>query len=911
MKQRLNLVLGFFDFLSRLAIRHPTRVLLLVALATLAASPGIGRLKLRTDGQALLSPTAPEVQFDQSIRARFGIEDQIVVLIHSPSLDGIFNPGTLQRVRDLTAAFGRMRGNTPGQITSLATEPSFRYHPGTWTALGLLEPPLKSQAEIEQLRGDLRRIQIYDGTLVSAAGDSTVILIGVPPRVDRVALYRSVLDTINSLPAGPEIVRVTGAPVAESLLGLHILQDLGVPQALLGVKGQAKTEEPNSRPPGNFGELCRLLARRVGLVPLAVLVMMLVLFFSFRNVLAMLVPLPGVVATLLLVFGLMGWLGVPVYLTTAVMPVLLAATGVANDIYLFSYYFTSLREQRALPHINLLEETFSRMTAPVVGTSLTAAVGFLSFGFSPLAPVRAFGLCTAAGVLFGLLCSFTVVPALLALAKPAWFIPPAPRRTQAQALPFSIWFGRLADVTIRRRWWVAAVMFSITALTPLGLRHLVVQDSWIDGFAPDSEFRGAARQVNEEFFGMHLLFVSFDAPEVLTGSAPATALSRGTLSLPGDWLASPSLVEGSSITLSVFDPAQAASSNAQPTAIWTSGVFAPGRVGNQFVLRLLTGTMSTNFWQELAKAGQANFKIAAHSHFRPEIIQATADLGAFIRERRRYAVGGVLSPSDFIATTGFMVRPDDPEARRLPRTPDQVKTLWDFYRTARGEHRLRELVDTNYWQSLTRVFLKDANFGDTARLMSDIRAYEQKVLAPQGIKLGFAGDVALSQSLIRGIVTTQVQSLFWSVAGIFVVTALLGGSWRWGLYCVLPSALAVLIKFAIMGWVGINLGVATSMFAAMTLGIGVSCAIQLLESYDHELAKGSDPPGAIARAVALTGPPALINTAAISLGFSVLMLSQVPANSRLGLLVVLGLVECLIASLALLPLLLSRWPLKR
>ena len=97
---------------------------------------------------------------------------------------------------------------------------------------------------------------------------------------------------------------------------------------------------------------------------------------------------------------------------------------------------------------------------------------------------------------------------------------------------------------------------------------------------------------------------------------------------------------------------------------------------------------------------------------------------------------------------------------------------------------------------------------DTARLLSEVRTYEREHLAPKGIKLGFAGDVAVSQSLISGIVATQLQSLGWSLAGIYLVTAVLGGSWRWGVYCLLPSALAVLIKFAVMGWLGIPLGVA-------------------------------------------------------------------------------------------------------
>jgi predicted RND superfamily exporter protein len=101
------------------------------------------------------------------------------------------------------------------------------------------------------------------------------------------------------------------------------------------------------------------------------------------------------------------------------------------------------------------------------------------------------------------------------------------------------------------------------------------------------------------------------------------------------------------------------------------------------------------------------------------------------------------------------------------------------------------------------------------------------------------------------------------------------------------------------------------MFAAMTLGIGVNCAIQLLESYRHACLDGMPPPDATNRAMTLTGPPALVNTLAVSLGFGVLMLSQVPANARLGLLVVVGLVSCLVMSLLLLPVLLHWWPIRK
>ena len=901
-----KLVVTFFISLAHYSIRHPQRVLIIAALITLAASPGVRWLKLRTDGHALVSPNAPEVLYDRTIRDQFGIQDNIVVLVRSGDTNGIFNPVTLQLVRDLTAEFARLPGIDPVAVVSLATEPSFRFRPGTYVNQRLLELALTNKAELDQLREDLRQIELYNGTLVSTDGKSTVILVGIPNGADRSQAYSAVRRIIAAHKGAQDEIAVTGAPVAESLLGTQILEDLGVPKALLGTSVQGNAEW---KWPSNLHELRLFAARRIGLVPMAALMMMLIFLLCFRNVLAALLPLPGVAATMLFVFGLMGWCGVPIYLTTAVMPVLLTVISVTNDIYLFSRYFNLLREKPGVSHVDLIEETFDRLVRPVACTSLTAAIGFLSFGLSPLAPVRAFGLFTGVGALFGLFFSLTVVPALLVLVNPAWLINRRWNAENIAASPLATGFTRLGPFVVGQQRWVVALALLLTALTPLGLRRLVVQDSWTDGFDPESKFRRVTRQVNESFFGMHQLFVSFAASGMLSGEVDVSNVNSGFIMLPENLVTDPALIEGSAIELLFSRKSPESSVDHQSQLVSRSHIEKAFRRGDNVFAYVPRSGWPSNFWEESRQGGRLRFEIVEQSHLRPELIQAVSDMASFIREKRQYAVGGVLGPADYLLTTRFMLRYSDPQARRMPDSAAELKLLWKDYSAALGPRRLHQIVDTNYWQSLTTVFLKDANFVDTASLMRDIRDYEREHLAPKGIKVGFAGDVAVSQSLIRGIVTTQMQSLIWSLAGIFLVTALFGGSWRWGFYCLLPSLLAIMIKFAVMGWAGIPLGVATSMFAAMTLGIGVNCAIHLLEGYRQSRTRGASESEALSVSLRQTGPPALINTLAMSLGFGVLMLSQVPANARLGLLLVLGLVNCFVASLLLLPVLLHCWPL--
>jgi predicted RND superfamily exporter protein len=899
-------VVGCFSSLARYAILYPRRTCIIAFLLALVVAPGSLRLKLRTDGHALVSTSAPEVIYDRTIRDQFGIQDNIVVLVRSDHADGIFNPGTLQLVRDLTAEFVRLPGINPVAVVSLATEPSFRFRPGTYVNQRLLEPALTNKAELDQLRDDLRQIELYNGTLVSTDGKSTVILVGIPNGADRSQAYGAVRRIIAARKGAQDEIAVTGAPVAESLLGTQILEDLGVPQALLGASMQGNAEW---KWPSSLHELRLFAAHHIGLVPMAALMMMLIFLLCFRNMLAALLPLPGVAATMLFVFGLMGWCGVPIYLTTAVMPVLLTVISVTNDIYLFSRYLSLLRERPGADHVELVAETFDRLVGPVACTSLTAVIGFLSFGLSPLTPVRAFGVFTGVGALFGLIFSLTVIPALLVLVNPAWL---RSRRSQKKACSglLGAWFARAGQTVVRRRWWVLGCAVAVTALTPLGLRKLVVQDSWINGFDPAGEFRRVTQMVNDKFFGMHLLFVSAEAPRTLAGEVAASAVNPGQIILPEDELEDLSLIEGGSITLSIPAGASRGDFANHALTVWRSHIESSFRRDKRIFARIARQDSPGSFWEQLRTAGKARFEIVMQSHTSPEVVSNLAELASFLREKRQYAVGGVIGPADYLLTTRFILRPSDPQARRMPGEAAEIKLLWQYYGIALGSQRLHQVVDTNYWCSLTTVFLKDANFVDTAKLMSDIREYEREHLAPKGIKVGFAGDVAVSQSLIRGIVTTQMQSLIWSLAGIFLVTALFGGSWRWGFFCLLPSLLAIIIKFAVMGWLGIPLGVATSMFAAMTLGIGVNCAIHLLEGCRQARAAGATPTEALSRSLEWTGPPALINTLAMTLGFGVLMLSQVPANARLGLLLVLGLVNCFIASLLLLPVLLHWWPLE-
>ena len=891
--------------LYRYSIRHPRRVVAAAVLITLAIAPGSMRLQLRTDGHALVPTNAPEVLYDRSIRDEFQTEDQIVVLICSDHPEGVFNPHTIELIEELTNRFCQVEDVREVDLFSLATERSDRLKPGTLRIRRFFDPLPSTQQELDQLRDDLREIELYTGTLISYDGQATSIFVGVPPGTDRVQLHRTLQDIVASLGPIPDEIHVIGAPVAEALLGTHILEDLGVPRALLGERVAGSGDADAWRMPRSLHEFRVFIARHVGLVPIAIAVMMVVFLISFRSFTAAMLPLMEVGACLVIVFGLMGWFGVPIYLTIAVLPVILTAIGVADEIHIFSRYAQLLRDRPTDDYLAVLRTTMSEMSAPVVKTSVTTAVGFCSFALSPLGPVRAFGVFTSVGIIVCMLWSLTVVPALLAMVSPRRFVRPPPTGRPQGHRPF---FARLGPAVIRRRYAVLGLVLVVVLAAPLGIARVVVQDSWIDGFAPDSEFYQTTQFFNDQFLGTHVLLVCVDTGHYsLAGEVTAEALEHHAVRLPADLVSEPETLLGNQLLLRRIGPSKRARRGGRRPEVaseWRARIESVVRDGEHIVATLPRRRGSPAIALDTPARGRIAFEITPRRLTLPDVVCRIGRLEEFIEARRQDAVGGVIGTAKYVATSHFMASGRREGNRRIPDEPRWVEQAWGRHRLARGQERLRQAVDADYARSLITVFLENANFVATGRLMKEIRDYERTHLHPHGITLGFAGDVAVSQTVIDAIVETQVLSLLLSLAGIIAVTAVLGRSFVWGLYCVLPCALAVLANFAVMGWIGMPLGVATSMFAGMTLGIGVDYAIHLLERYRMVRRQGGETDAALAEAVTTTGPAVLVDALAVALGFGILTLSQVPANARLGGLVVLSIVGCLAATLLVLPALL-------
>lgn len=858
-------------WLHRCALAKPGWTLVAWILLLLGLAPGLTKLSLRTDGLALVPSDAPEVRLDRSIREEFGVEDQIVVVVLSDDPRGIYVPGTLEHVARLSSELAAIPSVRPEDVVSLATEPGDHVRPGTFEFQTWLDPLPATEAELQSLRTGIERAGIYRGTLVSldSPASAAAILVGVREEQDRETLYRAVRDLIDSHRIENHRLLVVGAPVVESQMGTQLLQDLSVT------------------------------------VPAAFLLMGAILYVFLRRLAFVALPLLGVAACIGATLELMGWFGAPIYLTCLVMPVILTAIGVAASIHVLDrYQFHRDLEPRGDAR-QAMERTLRELAQPVVNSSITTAVGFLSFALSPVVAVRVFGIFTAAGTLLLLLWTLTALPACLVLAD-GMRTSPIPARGAAVrdriARGLAAWVPQLYS----RRKLVLAGFSALALLSALAATRVSIEDSWTQGFPRSSEILRATEKVDQLFGGTHLLRMRLVGEAAhRQGSSSRDAFDNVSMLVPGIVTDPPRQLVHHRVEVRPMPGTATGAWDRPQDLIVTDAAIEEGYTR----IFLSNPDLPKTAIRDLLPPDVPDFSFVLDGKDRLRQLPMLAeirDFESFLAGRAPDGVGAVIGPWAHLVALNRTIGGGREDAPAFLASRIGLAHTFQLYVRARGERRLREIYAPAFDRALVTVLLRNPSYVRIARLLKEIREYERNRLAPLGVRVEIAGDVAVSQSMIGGIVSTQALSLIFSVLTVLILTSVLTRSLLAGLVCVVPCGVAVLVVFGLMGALSMPLGIATSMFAAMAIGVGDDYAIHLWERARMRASQGGSRDEAVASAVSDVGPAILIDALAVGAGFGALTLSRVPTNARLGALLAIAIAGCLVATLVLLPLILRR-----
>ncbi|MEM9558639.1 MAG: MMPL family transporter [Acidobacteriota bacterium] len=206
--------------------------------------------------------------------------------------------------------------------------------------------------------------------------------------------------------------------------------------------------------------------------------------------------------------------------------------------------------------------------------------------------------------------------------------------------------------------------------------------------------------------------------------------------------------------------------------------------------------------------------------------------------------------------------------------------------------------------SMTRIRLSldGEDYARDRRLLDDLAATLRPQAAEAGVALRFGGETADGVAMVERTVRSQLSSVLWAylVLGAFALGVAPRG--LDGLVLLVPVLAAVVAVFGWMGLLGLRLGVATSMFAGLTVGVGVDFGVHLLAAWRRARESASGLDESLLTAWREAGRGVSFNTVVLAAGLSVLALSVLRSNQALGLLLGAAVIASFVFSAAFLPL---------
>ncbi|MER2490350.1 efflux RND transporter permease subunit [Catenovulum sediminis] len=230
------------------------------------------------------------------------------------------------------------------------------------------------------------------------------------------------------------------------------------------------------------------------LVPGMFLAVLLMLSLLLRSVLSTMATLLIIITSILGSMGMFGWMGM--YLSTATVsaPTVIMTLAVADCVHIVSSMNYNLRQGMAKRQA--IEEAIELNLAPVFITSVTTAIGFLTFNFSDVPPLRDLGNLVAFGVMLAFVLAVTLLPALLNLLPIK-----VPVQKQGQIGNME----KFADWVVRRQ----KMLLPVSTLIVVGIAALVplnkVNDVPTEYFDEDIVFRNASDFMDENLLGVTML----------------------------------------------------------------------------------------------------------------------------------------------------------------------------------------------------------------------------------------------------------------------------------------------------------------------------------------------------------------------------------------------------------------------
>jgi len=437
----------------RFAVRHPWPVIMAVALVTVALLVALPSIDVNTDFESYIDHNDPTYVAKEKAEERYGSSDVLMIALVAP--ETIYDADLLAAVEEITERLEGLPGIDEVR-TPLNTQMIDAV--GDSIEVGPIAPDEKAPQRPEEIGAFRERIESNEAVLdilVSKDGSAANLLVTYKRGIDPQRMTRQVTDLVDEY-RDRYTFYISGLDFLSQSLSDSISADL------------AK------------------------LLPVVILIIVAVLYASFRSFRGVWIPLSVVGLSVIWVFGLMSIAGMPVTAVSFLLPVLLLAIGIAYGIHILSHvdeHASSGGDKRAS-----ILRAMEGIHAPVWMTGLTTVAGFMALLTSFLPVLRDFGLAAGIGVAIAVILSILVIPALLSVLPPA-----KQRKVKTQDGRIARGLHRTGRFVADHRRMVLLVSGAFLCLFAVGIPFMPV-DSSISAFLGDRHPASQGMDVMETHF---------------------------------------------------------------------------------------------------------------------------------------------------------------------------------------------------------------------------------------------------------------------------------------------------------------------------------------------------------------------------------------------------------------------------
>jgi predicted RND superfamily exporter protein len=220
----------------------------------------------------------------------------------------------------------------------------------------------------------------------------------------------------------------------------------------------------------------------------------LTLWFIFRNLKWVIMPLLGCATSVIIMIGLLGLIGWKVTVISSNFIALMLILNMAMNIHLTVRFLQLKKEFPQLSKSEVIFESSKKMMLPILYTVLTTICAFLSLVFSGIKPIIDFGWMMTLGLLVSLLVTFLLLPSLISLLA-------GDNEIGLKDTEKSIITSALGSFAKNNEILIFGSTFIIIVFSTIGIFKLEVENSFINYFNKDTEIYKGMKKIDDELGG--------------------------------------------------------------------------------------------------------------------------------------------------------------------------------------------------------------------------------------------------------------------------------------------------------------------------------------------------------------------------------------------------------------------------